>query len=175
MSLPAQLRAAATHAPRPGARRREPVGALRVVDRSALNWLYITYNTVEELVRVTSGGKTRPAGLLAYKWRSPLLLDVWLRPGNRFQSGRPVTVDSVLQAFAEQQRWHSPHPPGTHFNIDKRTRLEALSPHRLRFTLPERDGLLVGKLRAMHIMDADFWEDLGFGYARTESTGEGHW
>jgi len=151
------------------------VGTLKVVDRSSLNWLYITYNTVEELVRVTPGGKTRPAAMQGFRWRSPLVLDVVLRPGNRFQSGRPVTTGSVLQAFHEQQRWQAPHPPGTHFNIDHRTRLEALGPDRLRFTLPEPDGLLVGKLRAMHIMDADFWEDLGFGYARTEATGEGHW
>jgi MarR-like DNA-binding transcriptional regulator SgrR of sgrS sRNA len=146
-----------------------------VVDRSTLNWLYITYNTVEELVRVTPGGKTRPAAMLAYKWRSPLVLDVWLRPGNRFHSGRAVTAQSVLQAFTEQQRWTSPHPPGTQLNIDHRTRLDVLGPRHLRFTLPGRDGLLVGKLRAMHIMEAGFWEDLGFGYAREESTGEGHW
>ncbi len=154
---------------------RKPVGTLNVVDPSSLNWLYIAYNTVEELVRVTPGGKTRPAAMLAYKWRSPVVLDVWLRPRNRFQSGRAVTTGSVVQAFTEQQRWSSPHPPGTQFNVDKRTRLDVLSPHRLRFTLPERDGALVGKLRAMHIMDARFWEDLGFGYARDESTGEGHW
>jgi len=151
-----------------------PTGRITVVDRSSLSWLYLTYNTVEELVRVTPGGKTRPAAMLGYRWRSPLVLDVWLRPGNRFQSGSPVTVESVRQAFDEQQRWSAPHPPGTQFNIDRRTRLDVLGPHRLRFTLAERDGLLVGKLRAMHIMDARFWEDLGFGYAR-ELSGEGHW
>lgn len=80
----------------------------------------------------------------------------------------------MRQAFVEQQRWKAPHPLGTQFNIDRRTRLDVASPHRLRFTLTERDGLLVGKLRAMHIMDAQFWEDLGFGYAR-EQSGEGHW
>ena len=102
------------------------------------------------------------------------MFDVWLRPRNRFQSGAAVTAESVRRAFSEQQRWQAPHPPGTQFNIDHRTRLDVLGPHRLRFTLAERDGLLVGKLRAMHIMDARFWEDLGFGYAR-ELSGEGHW
>lgn len=29
----------------------EPVGTIHIVDLSSLNWLYITYNTVEELVR----------------------------------------------------------------------------------------------------------------------------
>jgi len=37
------------------------------VDRSSLNWLHLTYNTVEELVRVTPGGKTRPAAMLGYR------------------------------------------------------------------------------------------------------------
>ncbi len=33
-----------------------PKGAIHVVDRSPLNWLYITYNTVEELVRPDKNG-----------------------------------------------------------------------------------------------------------------------
>ncbi len=41
----------------PGRRRRaEPVGTVNVVDPSPLDWLYITYNTVEELVRVRPSG-----------------------------------------------------------------------------------------------------------------------
>lgn len=152
----------------------KPVGSITVVDRSKLNWLYITYNTVEELVRVTPGGKVRPAAMRAYKWPGPQTLDVWLRKNNYFHTGAPVTTASVEQAFHEQLRWIAPHPPGTHFNIDRATRLEVLGDSHLRFHIPAPDGLFVGKLRAMHIMDASFWEDLGFGYARDES-GEGHW
>lgn len=48
---------------RPGRPVAGSAGVLRVVDPSPLNWLYVTYNTVEELVRVTRGGKVRPAAM----------------------------------------------------------------------------------------------------------------
>ena len=161
----------------PGLRWRRPAkpeGSLRVVDPSPLNWLYITYNTVEELVRVTKGGKIRPAAMRAYHWADDRTLDVWLRKDERFPDGQPLTAASVQRALAEQVRWVAPHPPGTHFNLDRSTRCEVRGPHRVRFHLPEPDGLAVGKLRATHVMSEHFWRDLGFGYARDQS-GEGHW
>ncbi len=55
----------------------EPAGTIHVVDRSALNWLYITYNTVEELVRVSAQGSSEPAAMQANAFptgnHSPLL------------------------------------------------------------------------------------------------------
>jgi hypothetical protein len=47
----------------PGRGRREPRGVVRVVDPNPLNWLYVTYNTVKEPVRVTKGGKVGPAAM----------------------------------------------------------------------------------------------------------------
>lgn len=47
----------------------QPRGTVHVVDPSPLNWLYVTYNTVEELVRVTPGGKVRPAAMRWYRWK----------------------------------------------------------------------------------------------------------
>jgi len=111
-------------------RLRQPVGTVNVADTISLNRLYITYNRVEELVRLTLGGKTRAAAMRAYKWRSPLVLNVRLRPGNRFRPAA-LTAGSVRQAFEEQQRWQAPHPPNTHFNVDKRIPLQVLGPHRL--------------------------------------------
>ena len=46
---------------------RQPIGTVNVVDPSPLNWLYITYNTVEELVRVNPEGKIRPAAMRRYR------------------------------------------------------------------------------------------------------------
>ncbi|MDQ3607868.1 MAG: hypothetical protein M3459_03070 [Actinomycetota bacterium] len=80
----------------------------------------------------------------------------------------------MTRSFDEQIRWTAPHPPGTHFNIDPRTRCEVLGEHRVRFHLPEPDGLAIGKLRATHVMSTRFWEEVGFGYERN-GTGEGHW
>ncbi|CAN5562960.1 hypothetical protein BH24ACT14_BH24ACT14_00970 [soil metagenome] len=149
-------------------------GAVTVVDPNPLNWLWITYHTVEELVRVTKQGKVRPAAMRRYRWIDDRTLQVRLRRDERFADGEPVTADSVKRAFDEQVRWVSPHPPGTHLNIDRRTRCSVSGPHTVRFHLPEPDGLVLGKLRATHVMSSRFWRDLGFGYARDES-GEGHW
>jgi hypothetical protein len=44
-----------------GKRAGEPVGAVRVYDPSPLNWLWVLYNTAEELIRVTPRGKVHPA------------------------------------------------------------------------------------------------------------------
>ena len=71
-------------------------------------------------------------------------------------------------------RWKVPHPPGTHFNPHPGTRCEIVDNQTVRFVLPKPDGLLLGKLRATHIMSTRFWEELGFGYKRN-GTGEGHW
>jgi ABC-type transport system substrate-binding protein len=152
----------------------KPRGRVRVVDPSPLNWLYITYNTVEEPVRVTHRGKVRPAAMRGYRWRGRRTLEIRVRPGDRFADGTTLTADSVRRALEEQFRWEAPHPPGTHFHIDRRSRVEIVDAHTVRLHMPEVDGLVLGKLRATHVMSDRFWADLGFGYARNRS-GEGHW
>lgn len=161
---------------RPGGRTRPaPRGTIRVVDPNPLNWLYITYNTVEELVRVTRAGKVRPAAMRSYRWRNRgRTLQVTLRRGNRFADHTHLDSASVHRAFTEQFRWEAPHPPGTHFNVDRRSTVEVVDDRRIRLHLPERDGLALGKLRATHVMSERFWRDLGFGYS-LHGSGEGHW
>jgi ABC-type transport system substrate-binding protein len=157
-----------------GRARGEPRGTVRVVDPNPLNWLYITYNTVEEPVRVTKRGKVRPAAMSRYRWRDERTLEIRVREGERFADGTTLDAESVRRSFDEQIRWVSPHPPGTHFNIDRRTRAEVVDHRTVRLHLAEVDGLALGKLRATHVMNERFWRDLGFGYARDQS-GEGHW
>ncbi len=157
-----------------GVRAREPVGAVHVVDPSRLNWLYITYNTVEELVRVNTLGKIRTAAMRRYRWVDDRTLAIEVRAGERFPDGEPLTAASVKRSFDEQIRWVAPHPPGTAFNIDRSTRCEVTGERQVRFHLPAPDGLALGKLRATHIMSTRFWDELGFGYTRN-GTGEGRW
>jgi ABC-type transport system substrate-binding protein len=88
-----------------------------------LNWLSITYNTVEELVRVAPGGKTRPATMRRYRWKDDRTLGVHVRPGGHFPDGEAMTTATVKRAFDEQIRWATPHLPGTHFNVDWRSRV----------------------------------------------------
>lgn len=151
-----------------------PAGTVQIVDPSPLNWLYINYNVVEELVRVNHDGVIKPAVMSGYRWVDDTTLQVDVRQGERFPDGEPLTAATVKRSFDELIRFTAPHPPGTHFNHDPRTRCEVTGEHQVRFLLPEPDGLAVGKLRALHIMSTRFWEELGFGYART-GTGEGYW
>lgn len=178
-----------------GARRApEPVGRVHVVDPSPLNWLYITYNTVEELVRVSPAGLVEAAAMTGYRWVDDRTLEIDVRADEHIPdgvadedldgaaevpvAGEPLTATTVKRAFDEMMRWQAPHPPGTQFNHDPRTRCEVVADRpgerRVRLHLPEPDGFAVGKLRAMHLMQTRFWERVGFGYARI-GTGEGRW
>jgi hypothetical protein len=51
---------------------------------------------------------------------------------------------------------------------------EIIDDHKLRISFPEPDGLVLGKMRGMHIPSTRFWEEIGFGYKKL-GTGEGHW
>ena len=152
----------------------DPIGTINVVDPNPLNWLYITYNTVEELVRVDEDGKVQPAAMQSYRWLNERKLEIKVRSKERFPDGEPLTAVSVKRAFDEMMRWRAPHPPGTHFNLDEATTLRISGPDTVQIMLPKPDGLALGKLRAMHIMSSRFWDELGFGYLRNGS-GEGVW
>ena len=152
----------------------EPAGTVHVVDPSPLNWLYITYNTAEELVRVNPAGHIEPAAMTDYRWVDDRTLELDIRKGERFPDGERLTAMTVKRSFDEVMRWRAPHPPGTQFNLDPRTRCEVTGLHTVRFHFPEPDGFALGKLRAMHLMSTRFWDTIGFGYARN-GTGEGHW
>ena len=153
---------------------REPKGEIRVVDRSPLNWLYITYNTVEELVRTDEKGHIVPAAMKSYEWIDDTTLEVKLRP-NTFQNGEPLTAKNVKQSFDEMTARKSPHPPGTQFNLLSGMTLEVVDDETVRYKLPQPDGTVLGKMRAMHIMNPLFWDTIGFGFKRGKKTGEGHW
>ena len=154
---------------------REPAGTINVVDPSPLNWLYITYNTVEELVRANPDGTIEPAAMEDYRWLDDgYTLEVDIREGNRFPDGEPLTAHSVKRSFDEVMLWASPHPPGTQFNFAAGTTLEVTGEYGVRLRFPKPDGQAPGKLRAMHVMSTPFWEGPGFGYER-QGSGEGHW
>ena len=57
------------------------------------------------------------------------------RSRERFADGTRLDADSVRHAFDEQIRWAAPHPPGTHFNIDRRTRTEVVDDRTVRLHL----------------------------------------
>ena len=144
------------------------------MDPHPLNWLYITYNTVEELVRADKDGLIEPAAMENFRWIDDRTLEVDVREGERFPDGEPLTAHGVKRAFDEVMRWAAPHPPGTQFNFAPGTTLEATGEYGVRLHFPEPYGIALGKLRAMHLMSTGFWEGAGFGYER-QGSGEGHW
>ena len=90
-----------------------PVGTLNVFDPHPLNWLFITWNTMEEPVRTDHEGHTVLALAEAAEWRADGGFAVTVRRGARFQDGEPCTAHSIKQNFDEVQTWAAPHPPGT--------------------------------------------------------------
>ena len=158
----------------PERERRTPVGTVNVVDPHPLNWLYITWNTMEEPVRTDETGAIVGAAMEDSHWEDATLV-VKVREGIRFQDGTTLTAHSVRRAFEEVQKWKAPHPPGTYLNFHPDTTVDVTDDYTIRFDFPEPDGLALAKFRGFHIPSEKFWESgEGFGYRRL-GTGEGHW
>ena len=96
---------------------RAPVGTINVVDPSPLNWLFITWNTMEEPIRTDEQGNIVYALATDARWLDDHTLELALRQGVRYQDGEPFTAHNIKQNFDEMQRWASPHPPGTWLNF----------------------------------------------------------
>ena len=151
-----------------------PVGTIHVVDPNPLNWLFITWNTMEEPVRTDSKGYFVGAAMEESRWLDETTFEVKLRKGIRFQDGEDFDARSFERAFVEVQRWKAPHPPGTSLNFHPDTRLEIVDSHTVRMIFPEPDGAILGKFRGFHLASTRFWDEIGFGYKKL-GTGEGHW
>lgn len=151
-----------------------PAGTVHVVDPHPLNWLYITWNTMEEPVRTDEKGNIVGAAMEDSHWEGATLV-VKVREGIRFQDGTTLTAHSIRRAFDEVQKWKAPHPPGTYLNFHPDTTVDVTDDYTIRFEFPEPDGLALAKFRGFHIPSERFWtEGGGFGY-RKLGTGEGHW
>jgi len=151
-----------------------PVGTVHVYDPHPLNWLFITWNTMEEPVRTDHEGYTVLALAKAATWREDGSFEVKVRRGTRFQDGTPCTAHNIKQNFDEVQRWAAPHPPGTYLNFHPDTECVVEDEQTCVFRFPVPDGLVMAKFRGFHIASPSFWHTHGFGYKKTGS-GEGHW
>ncbi len=153
---------------------RPPVGTVYVYDPSPLNWLFITWNTMEEPIRVDEDGRVVNALATDARWLDDRTLEMQVRTGVRFQDGQPFTAHNIKENFDEMQRWVAPHPPGTWLNFPKESVCEVVDDQTVRFHFPGPDGLALGKMRGFHIASSAFWQRQGFGYDKLGS-GEGHW
>lgn len=146
-----------------------------VVDPSPVNWLSVTWNTMEEVIRVDKDGKPQPALATDWKWNADgTELTLNLRKGVVFQDGEKFDAKVFRKAFDQVQRWESPHPPGSFLNYDKATKLEIVDDYTVKFTLPKPDGAFFMKLRGMHVGSSAFWDKLAF-VNTTKKNAEGNW
>lgn len=145
-----------------------------VVDPSPVNWLSVTWNTMEELVRVDNKGNMVPGLAESWKWTDDKTLEVKLRAGVKFQDGEALTAKQFRRSFDEVQKWDNPHPPGGFLNFDKATKLDVVDDMTVRFSFPKADGAAIMKLRGMHVGSTAFWEKLAF-IDTEKKNAEGHW
>ena len=147
---------------------------ITVVDPSPVNWLSITWNTMEELVRVDKDGRTVPTLAESYRWINDNTMEFKLRKGVTFQDGEAFNAKEFRRSFDEVQKWDAPHPPGSFLNFPKETKLDVIDDYTVRFTFPTTDSAALMKFRGMHVASTRFWNELGF---KSKATGnaEGHW
>ena len=145
-----------------------------VVDTSPVNWLSVTWNTMEELVRVDSKGMTQPALAESWTWIDDKTVEFKLRKGVKFQDGEAFTAQVFRKSFDQVQKWTNPHPPGAFLNFDKATKLDVVDDYTVRFTFPKADGASMMKFRGMHVGSSAFWDKLGF-VDTEKKNAEGHW
>ena len=145
-----------------------------VVDTSPVNWLSVTWNTMEELVRVDNKGNLVPGLAESWTWIDDKTVEFKLRKGVTFQDGEAFNAKVFRKSFDEVQKWDNPHPPGAFLNFDKATKLDVVDDYTVRFTFPKADGAAMMKFRGMHVGSSAFWDKLAFVDAEKKNA-EGHW
>ena len=133
-----------------------------VVDPSPVNWLWVTWNTMEETVRVDSNGRSTPSLAEKQTWLDDKTLQIKLRKNVEFQDGEKLNAQTFRRSYDEVQRWVNPHPPGAFLNFAKDSSMEVVDDHTINFKFSEPDGSAIMKLRGMHVGSTRFWNVLAF-------------
>ncbi len=80
------------------------MGTLNVVDPNPLNWLFITWNTMEEPVRTDERGIIAGAVIENGQFVDDTTFEVDVRQGLRFQDGEDLNAHHFKRAF-DESRW----------------------------------------------------------------------
>ena len=151
-----------------------PDNTVTVSDPSPVNWLSVTWMTMEEANAVDLEGKDVHALAESWKWLNPTTLELKLRKDVKYQDGTPFTAKNMKTAFDKVNEWKSPHPPGKFLNYAKGSEMKIKDDYTIDLLLPEPDSAALMKLRGMHVPSNGFWDKLGFVDKKT-GTAEGHW
>ena len=144
-----------------------PRGELRIVDKSPLNWVWITLNIFEHLIELDKDGKLVPRLATGWQWLNERTLEVTLRQGVKFHNGEVFDAEIVKLNWEENTRLRQPHILGEFMNFKAGSRLETMDPYTVRFIFPEPDGGAMAKLASMHMANRQFYREVGWG--------EAHW
>src|SRR5712691_2698118 len=144
-----------------------PRGELRIVDKSPLNWVWITLNVFEHLIELDKDGKLVPRLATGWQWRNERTLEVTLRQGVKFHNGEVFDAGIIKLNWEENTRLRQPHILGEFMNFKAGSRLETMDPYTVRFIFPEPDDGAMAKLGSMHMANRQFYREVGWG--------EAHW
>ena len=156
-----------------GAKAWSPHNTVRVVDPSPVNWLSITWNTMEEPNRVDHAGQGQGSLAPDFTWVDDETLEMGMRHAV-YQDGETYNAHMFKLGFDKVQEWTNPHPPGAFLNFARDVTCEVVDEYRIRMRFPGGDSAALMKLRGMHLPSTRFWNEWGFIDPKTGSA-EGHW
>ena len=156
-----------------GSSRWSTQNTVRVVDPSPVNWLSITWNTMEEPNRVDHAGQGQPSLATDSTWVDDHTLEMGTRDAV-YQDGEKYDAGMFKLGFDKVQEWDNPHPPGAFLNFAKDVTCEVIEGNKIRMPVPQKDSAALMKLRGMHLPSTRFWNEWGFRDPETGSA-EGHW
>src|SRR3989442_14921902 len=84
-----------------------PQGELRIVDKSPLNWVWISLNVFEHLIELDKDGKLVPRLATGWQWLNERILEVTLRQGVKFHNGEAFDAEIV------KLNWEKEYPATT--------------------------------------------------------------
>jgi ABC-type transport system substrate-binding protein len=140
-----------------------PLGELRIVDKSPVNWISMTFNVFEHLMEADVEGKLVPRLATGWRWLNERTLEATLRHGVTFHNGELFDAEVVKLNWDEQSQLHQPHTIGAALNFKPGSRLEIVDPSTVRFVFPEPDGGALAKISIMHMANRQFYRDVGWG------------
>lgn len=133
----------------------DPVQAINPLYISGKVDSWITELIWDRLTRIGPDGLPRPWAASAYKWVSPTVIDVTLRPGMKWHDGQPVSADDVIFSFTAPQGGKVPMYRPFVANIDS---IKALNATTLRFTLKKpQAAFLTSTLGKVNLVPKHVW------------------
>jgi ABC-type transport system substrate-binding protein len=144
-----------------------PRGEIRIVDKSPLNWAWITWNVFEHLIEADPDGNLIPRLATGWRWLDDRTVEFKLRQGVTFHNGEKFDTGIVKLNWEENTRHTQPHLPGTYLNFKPGSKLEIVDRETVRFRFPEPDGAALIKISLVHMASREFYEKMGWG--------EKHW